>query len=96
MGSDLPRVDRSLKQLVEAGQQLFSKTKKGHAGILWKLISNPSFDGKGWEDGDLPLKTRIINHCKNVIRVTSVSCSNIMHTRIASNSIDVFSVRGSY
>ena len=33
MGSDLPRVDRSLKQLVEAGQQLFSKTKKDHAGI---------------------------------------------------------------
>ena len=32
-GSDLPRVDRSLKQLVEAGQQLFSKTKKDHAGI---------------------------------------------------------------
>ena len=33
IGSDLPRVDRSLKQLVEAGQQLFSKTKKDHAGI---------------------------------------------------------------
>ena len=33
VGSDLPRVDRSLKQLVEAGQQLFSKTKKDHAGI---------------------------------------------------------------
>ena len=33
IGSDLPRVDRSLKQLVEAGQSLFSKTKKDHAGI---------------------------------------------------------------
>jgi nuclear pore complex protein Nup93 len=33
IGSDLPRVDRSLKQLVEAGQQLFTKTKKDHAGI---------------------------------------------------------------
>jgi len=31
--SDLPRVDRSLKQLIQAGQQLFSKTKKDHAGI---------------------------------------------------------------
>jgi len=33
MYSDLPRVDRSLKQLIHAGQQLFSKTKKDHAGI---------------------------------------------------------------
>ena len=40
MGSDLPRVDRSLKQLVEAGQQLFSKTKKARTqlGVIRKTI----------------------------------------------------------
>ena len=38
IGSDLPRVDRSLKQLVEAGQQLFSKTKKEKISLSCCLL----------------------------------------------------------